>query len=272
MIGCIVNADDFGLMDCVTRAIADSFTRRLITQTTLMVNMPNCEDAVALARSRGFADRIGLHLNLTYGRPLTDGIRNSPLFCDGSGMFSGRFHNSKYRRLVLPRREQKWVELEVGAQMEKYLDLGLPLLHLDSHHHSHTDYSVARIALPFAQRLGFKSVRLSRNAAFFSTPKRVYKACLNGFLRKGFVHTDYFGSFGDFSRFRSRIPNGASVEIMVHPVYRDMRVRTAYVPGNDFVDYEAPTKDWERFMRETSNDVQFRTFADLQCEKGKIRL
>ena len=67
----IVNADDFGLNEIENRAIAEAFEKGLIDRTTLLVNMPFAEDAMRLASEKGFADRVGLHVNLTSGRPLT---------------------------------------------------------------------------------------------------------------------------------------------------------------------------------------------------------
>ena len=80
--GIIVNADDFGRDEESTRAILECFRRGYINQTTLMVNMPCAEKAVVLAREAGFADKIGLHLNLTQGMPLTESIKRFSEMCD----------------------------------------------------------------------------------------------------------------------------------------------------------------------------------------------
>ena len=73
----IVNADDFGLNQSVNRAIAESFRNGLCLNTTLIVNMPYADEAVEIAYKEGFSDRVGLHLNLTEGVPLTEPIREN---------------------------------------------------------------------------------------------------------------------------------------------------------------------------------------------------
>ena len=75
----LVNADDFGKSAEINRAVAEAFERGYITHTTLMANMPAAEEAVDLARQKGFAERVGLHLNLTEGLPLSLPIRGNPL-------------------------------------------------------------------------------------------------------------------------------------------------------------------------------------------------
>ncbi len=50
----IVNADDFGKNEEVSRAVLEAFEEKLITRTTLMVNMPYADKAVELAKQKGF--------------------------------------------------------------------------------------------------------------------------------------------------------------------------------------------------------------------------
>ena len=87
----IINGDDFGLSEEVNRAVADCFALGLIDRTTLLVNMPLSEAARELAASRGFLGRVGLHINLVEGRPLTVRCRENPVLCDENGLFAGRF-------------------------------------------------------------------------------------------------------------------------------------------------------------------------------------
>lgn len=216
----IVNADDYGLDENRTRAIQECFKRGLITQTTLMVNMPWADRAVDEARQQGFWEKIGLHLNFTEGVPLTEDMRKCPIFCNAEGSYTGRWHNSKFRRFVMPASAQQAIELEARAQMEKYLAYGLPLLHLDSHHHSHTDYVVAKKVLPLAKELGFRSVRLSRNLGrSMGMVKMAYKRWFNAYVKKlGFKCSDYFCGFEPKELLR--VKNLAVVvEMMTHPFF-----------------------------------------------------
>ena len=68
----VINADDFGYSESVNKAISDCFEKGLINRTTIMVNMPQAEAASELARTNGFFDKVGLHINLTEGKALSD--------------------------------------------------------------------------------------------------------------------------------------------------------------------------------------------------------
>lgn len=221
MIKVIVNADDFGLDENRTRAILAAYQQGWISATTVMANMPWFEQAIAMAKNTRLYDNIGLHLNFTEGFPLTDAIRNSRLFCDESGRFSAAFHNDKLCRLVLPAFERHAVAEEAEAQFAKYRASGLTLFHLDSHHHAHTDLSVARIVLPIAKSYGFKTVRLSRNfGAGLTMPKRIYKAGINRILGNGLMlNADFFGCFNDVQNRYAMIPDDCVFEVMTHPLY-----------------------------------------------------
>lgn len=50
----IVNADDFGKTHTINLAIAECFNKGLITNTTIMVNMPFADEAVEIAKQEVF--------------------------------------------------------------------------------------------------------------------------------------------------------------------------------------------------------------------------
>jgi len=221
----IVNADDFGISELVNDAIILGFEKKILTNTTLMVNMPNATDAVKQAKEAGFDDRVGLHLNLTAGVPLTGSIRSMSTFCDGRGHFHAKFHLSTGTRLHLGRKESIALGEEIEAQIRRYLTYGLGLKHLDSHHHVHTDLSVWKVAEPILKKYGFRTVRLSRNLfreGKCSVPNGIYKKYFNNRIRKNnFDTTDYFGSFEDFKSQYDVLEEGALAEIMLHPMFSE---------------------------------------------------
>ena len=90
----IVNADDFGLTESCTKAIAEAFRLGLISSTTACANGEAIENAYRIANENGFLDRVGIHINLTEGAPLTEGIKNDPFFCE-SGVFHGKINRLK---------------------------------------------------------------------------------------------------------------------------------------------------------------------------------
>ncbi len=217
----IVNADDFGISPEVNRAICECFSKRMISSTTLMVNMPYADEAVQLAKEYGFEDRVGIHLNLTSGYPLTRSIRRCPIFCTRGGRFNAAFEKNTRTRLYIGRKEAEAAREEIEAQLRRYIEYGLADHHLDSHHHVHTDWSIWRILEPLLIKYNIRSVRLSRNIYGKISPlKAVYKWIYNHRLKRlGIKTTDYFGSFRDLKKCADRIPKQSLTEVMVHPMY-----------------------------------------------------
>jgi predicted glycoside hydrolase/deacetylase ChbG (UPF0249 family) len=60
----IVNADDFGYSVGINRGIAEAHERGIVTSTTLMINAPAVDDALARARDLPRLG-IGIHVNFT---------------------------------------------------------------------------------------------------------------------------------------------------------------------------------------------------------------
>lgn len=217
----IVNADDWALEPLRDKAIVECFHRGWLDQTTAVMNRPGLEQATELARREGLMDRVGLHVNLIYGRPLTEGLRRCPLFCDADGLFNARFHMSTKSRLWLASDVKRLVADEVRAQARLYKRLGYGLLHADSHQHAHNDFSITPVIVSILKEEGFRTLRIARNIGpGLSSVKKAYKALFNGYLKRtGLAFTDYFGSIADFRQAQKNLPKDATVELMCHPMW-----------------------------------------------------
>jgi hopanoid biosynthesis associated protein HpnK len=150
----IINADDFGLCQGVNDAVARAHTEGLLTSTTLMVNMPCADQAVELAKSLPNLG-VGVHLNLTEGRPVSE---NSNL-CNSQGGFA-----SSAERLCLlsifSKKVRAAIKTELSAQVEWLINKGIKPTHLDSHKHIHTFPSIFPIILELARRYNVTAIRL----------------------------------------------------------------------------------------------------------------
>ncbi len=238
----IVNADDFGWDENRTSAILQAYKLGLIHTTTAMANMPWFDRAIEMAGEAGLAEHVGLHLCLTEGFPLTERIKKCPRFCDEKGEFNKVFHRSLRTRLKVTAEESEAVAEEATAQMEKYCAAGLPWMHLDSHHHSHTNWSIARVVMPIARKMGFKSVRRARDlGAGMGLFNRVYKAFINRYLGHtiGF-DAQRFGSYRDVVGCAASLPQQVTVEMMVHPMYK---VAGQLDMAGELLDTDHPLKD-----------------------------
>ncbi len=148
----MVTADDFGFTAGVTDGILKSHDDGIITHTGLMVNMPDCDRAVKLARTRDKLS-VGLHLNLTQGTPL----------CKPSDIKSLVNSNGQFKGLGLsyPRTAKSSdLEKEIRAQIEKFCQYGFPQLHIDGHHYVTFMPKVLRIIAKITPEYGIKSVRM----------------------------------------------------------------------------------------------------------------
>ena len=67
--GIIINADDFGLSKGVNKGIYQLFMQRVVTSTSMLANLPGFHQAAEMAKANPELS-VGIHLNLTYGKPL----------------------------------------------------------------------------------------------------------------------------------------------------------------------------------------------------------
>lgn len=219
----IVNADDFGMNSSCTKAIYEAFQKNLITDTTMVANGWAYSEAVAFAKKDELKHRVGIHFNLTEGKPITEGIQKCQNFCE-----NGRFHGNIQRLKRLNRFEREAVYQELKAQVERLKADGIRITHADSHHHIHTAIFIAPIVLHVCKENGIQKIRLHRNIGTISFCKKVIKALFNGWLhRRGFDTTKFFGSLKDIEK--SGITD--VTEVMVHPDYDEQGIlidRTDY--------------------------------------------
>jgi predicted glycoside hydrolase/deacetylase ChbG (UPF0249 family) len=214
----IVTADDFGFDAGRTLAITRSLCERWVTHASLMVNLPGTEEACALVHAHRLADRVGLHLNLTSGVPLTDAMRRSARFCA-----DGEFVLRRWIRYVplLPA-EIRTVAGETRAQIDAARRLGLALTHLDSHHHIHTAPSLGAVVQKTAKAAGIARVRPLRNCGPDRGRIRAARSVLfnKRLADRGLRGVEYFGSFEDVLWLATEHGGltGMSAELMVHPI------------------------------------------------------
>ena len=217
----IVNADDFGLDPAANAGIVAAFERGLVSSTSLMANQAGFEEAVDLALERRLERHVGVHLVLTSGTPLTDPIRALGRFCDSEGSFRARSGRGRVWRVSGLERDA--LRLELNAQVQRVREAGLPVTHLDSHHHAHNDWAVCGAVIEVARRSGIGRVRIARNCGpGIGFGSASYKRVFNRRLRaRGLAGTRWFGDASDWLSLRATAATAeelADFEIMTHPV------------------------------------------------------
>ncbi len=207
-----INGDDYGMTESCSRAIAEALARGLITHATVMATGEWFDEAAALAAESGFCDRLGIHFNLTQGRPLTRDICGVKAF-----VRDGCFHKDYLRQpRQLSEAERRAVLAELSAQVERLKRAGITPAHADSHHYIHTFLYLAPLVASVCREQGISRVRLDRTFDTSSRPRVTEGRIDNGWWRKqGFVTTAHFGRMSDIVP--GQVPD--DTEIMVHPDY-----------------------------------------------------
>lgn len=150
----IVNADDFGLCERINAGIVRAHEAGIVTAASLTAVGRAFEAAVAQSRRLPALD-LGVHLTLVAERPLLPGGSSltgaDGRFAAGAGAFLGRWLAGGIRRAD--------VRAELAAQIERVLDRGIRVTHLDSHQHLHALPGVLDIVLELAGRYHIPFVR-----------------------------------------------------------------------------------------------------------------
>ena len=216
----IVNADDFGFTRDVNEGILQCFRDGILRSTTLMANGDAFDDAVSLAAKNRDLD-IGCHLVLIGGQAVSEPATKLP---------------TTLPALIrhLPRRD--WIQNEFQAQIEKLIQSGIRLTHLDAHKHTHLvprvldamlrvarDFEIPWIRRPFD--LPRVATRSSLKTALISAAIRPLQIPFSESLRSHRCRaTDYFAGFRMTGEFQTTqllellegLPPGTG-EFMCHP-------------------------------------------------------
>jgi predicted glycoside hydrolase/deacetylase ChbG (UPF0249 family) len=126
----IIHADDLGETHAVNAAAMQAFERGAVNSASMMVPCPWFPEIADFAKSHPDAD-LGLHLTLTSERvyyrwgPVAPGDQ-VPTIIDENGYLRHDWEDH-------PRIDPKQVEIELRAQVERALRMGVHPTHLDSH-------------------------------------------------------------------------------------------------------------------------------------------
>ena len=236
----IVTGDDFGLAVPVNEAIVVAHQKGILTAASLMVGERFAQDAVDRARQHSSL-RVGLHLTLVEGRPVSDPRQIRDLV-DSGGEFSTHLARAGFRFFFKPGIRAQ-LETEIRAQFEAFHKTGLALDHVNAHNHMHLHPTLLRLILRVGKDYGLRAVRLpneppvpSWKASKKSLGPRLaswvflcpWMSLMKRLLHRAHVrHNDYFFGMADSGamtldlalRFISNLPAGVT-EFCFHPATR----------------------------------------------------
>lgn len=160
----IVNADDFGLTDGVSRAVISAHRDGIVTSTSLLALAPRfratapwLDDAPDLG--------IGAHLAIVGEDPPVLSQREIPTLVDRRGRLALSW------RQLLPRAaagrvDSGDVERELNAQLDLLHDVigDRRLSHVDTHQHLHLWPAIGAVVVRLATQRGIRAARLPRSS------------------------------------------------------------------------------------------------------------
>ncbi|HCR80985.1 MAG: Glycosyl transferase family 2 [Candidatus Pacebacteria bacterium GW2011_GWA1_46_10] len=136
-----VIADDYGLSSVVNEAVIDQAAAKNLTGVSVLVNLVSTIDSrKLLAYQRSV--KIGLHLNLTRGKPITIQKLVSSLIDQQGNFFSLPVLLTK---LFFGQVKLTEVKLEFTNQFKYLKKLGFAVNYLDSEQHLHTFFPIKQI-------------------------------------------------------------------------------------------------------------------------------
>ena len=138
----IINAEDFGLSESVNKGILEGLLEGFITSASLIMNAEYCDEALGMIKKNKLTN-VGVHLNLTYGYPLTKKEKVKSLVEE-----DGKF---RYMCSMPFFAKYKDAKTELKAQIEKFYKSGLTPSHLDFHHYFYSAPEVYKAYLDLAK-------------------------------------------------------------------------------------------------------------------------
>lgn len=235
----ILCADDFGLSGGVSRGILELCRDGRLSATSVMVTFDRWgEDAARLKQVRE-TTAIGLHLNLTLGRPLALQSGTTHLDADGTLIPA----KSLIRRALLRQLQREPLRVELRAQIAAFYSAtgSLPDF-LDGHQHVHVLPTVRTALLEAISDFAWPHpplVRVPANLpAWLLGGDEKAKRAVVATLASGFRHrlqkaglptNDTFAGFSSFKRGadyiqelqRALVGGGRCHLVMCHPGYID---------------------------------------------------
>jgi predicted glycoside hydrolase/deacetylase ChbG (UPF0249 family) len=262
----IVNADDYGRTQEISRGIRQAHLRGIVTSTTCMMNIPTTAEDIALARKETPSLGLGVHLVLTMGRPVLALGSGSPL-TDTNGNF---LRQTELLR-QLPHLQMEQVEREWRAHIEAFIDAtGCTPTHLDSHHHSsYFSPELFRAMLELANEYKC-AIRFPFAGDNSRELEETYKHVPELMKEFNVRHPDRFiadfyderATYEELLNAIDRLPGGTT-EIMCHPGYVDdaLQTESAYHRQRERELEILTDPSIQDAIR--ANDIELITFAEL---------
>lgn len=268
----IFNADDFGISQGVNAAIIQAYNEGILNSASLMVNQKYAAQAIEAAKQMPNLE-TGLHINLTNENP-TANPQDIPLLVDKNGKLKNGFVNLLLLSLIHRRSFARQVETEIRAQVNKYLQGGLKLSHIDGHRHVHLIPAVFKVVQNLSGEYQIGRIRVMNENIFNTVKQNKSKSYLfdgglvkyavlrflswwNGYKSDVYFYTILFTCKISAAQFENvKIPpKYRAVEIMIHP-------------GRPDIDRQFPQDVWDENILSPWREVELKTLLNKDVCNG----
>jgi hopanoid biosynthesis associated protein HpnK len=152
----IFTADDFGGSPEINAAILRAHRHGVLSAASLMAAAPAWQEAARLAQATPTL-AVGLHLTVVGGQAVLP-RKDIPHLVDDRGRFPAH-PVAAGLRYAFGRRLRQELKLELEAQCERFVGVGLPLSHVDGHMHMHMHPLLFDLVVSLAEQYGAAGIR-----------------------------------------------------------------------------------------------------------------
>lgn len=156
----LLTADDFGASTLINQSILKAHLTGILHAASLMMGEEKTQEAVTLAKANPTL-QVGLHLNLVDGKSVLP-YSEIPNLVDFSRNFPRGPAYTWFKYFLNQRKLKSQLEKEVRAQFEAFRLTGLPLSHVDGHHHQHLHPTIFKLVVDLAKKHGARWIRIPR--------------------------------------------------------------------------------------------------------------
>ncbi|MEP6802461.1 MAG: ChbG/HpnK family deacetylase [Acidobacteriota bacterium] len=269
----IVNADDYGLTRGVSRGILRAHREGIVTSVSILAVAPDFDAAARDLRAGGAGLGVGVHLAAVGEDPPLLRSAAIPTLTESDGRFPrgwkqflGRSHRVSSGEL----------EAEFAAQIQRVLDAGLSVDHLDAHQHLHLLGRVRAVVFSLARRFRIPAVRVPRGSGRRPAGlvvRWLARGLRGAVARAKLVTPDLCEGFDDSGRMsRGRLlraidrvarSGASSAEILLHPGEAVDAERGRYNWGYDWAGDLAAALDPEVRSAVLRAGFRLGTYRDL---------
>lgn len=220
----IVNADDFGISENVNNSIIYCYRKGCLTSTSLMANGEAFEQAVNLVKKN---PGMGVGAHLALDGPYNVLYNNSLLYNN-----KNKFYDKNYVINNLKKHKFDPADIinEYSKQIEKILERGIEISHLDHHHHLHLYFQSLKAMIHVAKKYRIKFIRSEKIIMHYnkSVVNKIYRNFHQLYVK---FHHDTTGGYYDliykeYKKEKERLEKLLNskynkIEIVTHPEFTD---------------------------------------------------